>query len=163
MGKWARPVSPAVVIVVLPLVGAATAFCLTSAVLWSQPDAAVWRTSWRAAALAVVYAAVIGAPAAHWAIASGRRGIFQWMGFGAAAGLLLVLAPLAGSFIGALVRGEMVIFRLTWGVVVRFILDAFGLADLRRGSRDLLLIETLPVVCGAVTGALFWIFVVRPR
>jgi hypothetical protein len=154
-------VPPIAIVLLLPMTGAAVAFCVVSSLLWRREGPASWHTAWHAAALAVVSAALVGAPAAHWAIASGRRRIHHWMGLGAASGALLVLVPFIGHLIGAVLRGEMTVFRLTWGVLLRFILDTLGLEDLLHGGRALFVIETLPVITGALTGAIFWALAVR--
>jgi hypothetical protein len=69
--------------------------------------------------------------------------------------------PFVGHLIGALLRGETRVLDLTWDVLLRAILETLGLGDLLRGRRALLLVEALPVLTGALTGAMFWLLVVR--
>jgi hypothetical protein len=162
--KETRLVSQVAILLLLPLISAAVAFCIVTGLLWrADVGFALWRSAWNAALVAAVSAVLVGAPAAHWAATSGRRRIDQWIGLGAAAGALLLVVPLGGHVIGAVARGETDVLNLTWGVMLRMILDMLGLSDLYRIRRGLLLIETLPVITGALSGAIFWQLVVRRK
>jgi hypothetical protein len=158
MPKSTHVISAVAILTLLPLMSAVVAFGLVATVLWrSGAGGAPWHTAGNAAGVAALSAALVGAPAAHWAVTTGRRRIHQWIGLGAAAGGLLIVVPFSGHAIGALLRGETRVLGLSWGVVLRMILDALGLSELLRIQRGLLLVESLPVVIGALTGAAFWL------
>jgi hypothetical protein len=145
----------------LPLIAAVVTFCVV--VIWLGFQAAGPHVGLIAAALAAICAVFAGIPTAHWAASRGLGRLVQWLGLGAAAGLLPTLMILCAGVAGLVLRGQLGALAVGPAALISYLTRAVGVPDiLLRGSAFATLV-VLPVLTGSVTAGVFWLAAIRSR
>jgi hypothetical protein len=143
----------------LPLIAAGISF--GGVTWWLLPMPAAVHTGMVAAVLAAFCAVFAGVPAAYWAFTTGRLKLYQWMALGMAAGAVPGVVVLAGGMLGAVVRGDTAAIRQGPAWLVSTLLELLGVPLVLVRATSFVGLELLPACCGGVTGAAFWLLVVR--
>jgi hypothetical protein len=116
-----------------------------------------------AAAFAAICAVFAGIPAAHWAASRGVRRLVQWMGLGAAAGLLPTLMILCAGVAGLVLRGRFSALAMGPTALISYLTRAVGVPDILLRGSALAGLVVLPVFIGSLTAGVFWLSAIRGR
>jgi len=146
----------------VPIAAAVATFVSVALVFILRDGHIRWAAAGLASGEGAALALLLGAPAVHWAVASGKRRLIEWLGLGTIGGAVLVAVPFLGYAAGVIARGDTSTFDRAWRTLVRLTLDAIGLPELFSAGGNLVWIELLPIVAGILTAGILWASLVRP-
>jgi hypothetical protein len=145
----------------LPLMAGGVTFCVV--VIWWGFQAAGPRVGLIAAAFAAICAVFAGIPTAHWAASRGLGRLVQWLGLGAAAGLLPTLMILCAGVAGLVLRDQLGALAMGPAALISYLARAVGVPDILLRRSALAALVALPVLTGSVTAGVFWVAAIRRR